>query len=153
MTYLACLQLAGLSYVSLLASQQCGRHSCHGDVGNLGAGRSVTVSSTCGENSGEFFCEPGQDDCSPLVCRRCKSGKKLHEHPASHMLDSPFLRPHTWWQSSSLDDDVTIQFDLETAFYFTHLIIVFKSSRPGAMTLERSVDFGRTWQVRNRSAL
>nr|XP_002126784.1 netrin-4 [Ciona intestinalis] len=130
-------------------SQRCGRHSCHGDVGNLAAGRSVSVTSTCGlGRKGEIYCDPGTDSCTAPICRRCGTG----DHPGSHMLDSPFTGSHTWWQSANNADDVTIQFDLQTSFYFTHLIMLFRSPRPGAMTLERSVDFGQTWQIYQRFA-
>ncbi|CAK8675729.1 netrin-4-like [Clavelina lepadiformis] len=136
-----------LEFSAVVFGQQCGHYSCHGDVGNLAAGRSVTVSSTCGENLSEMFCDPGSDSCSSPSCKRCKVGRSGHEYPADHMIDSPFFRPHTWWQSSSSAEEVTLHFDLETTFYFTHLIMLFRSPRPGAMTLERSLDYGHTWKV------
>lgn len=128
----------------------CAMRSCHGDVGNLGNGRVVLASSTCGRDddvSSTRYCQFEDDNCSEPKCTRCSE-----YHDASQMLDSPISRGATYWQSKLIESDeekVTVKFDLETTFYFSHLIMIFKTPRPGAMTLERSADFGKTWQVCN----
>lgn len=40
-----------------------------------------------------------------------------------------------------------IRLDLETQFCLSHVVLVFKSPRPAAMAIERSADFGKTWEA------
>lgn len=120
-------------------------------MGNLALGRRVLTQTVCGNNGTELYCSYSDPDanlaCSPAKCAKCNAGLPPLSHLAVAMSDSSFRNPNTWWQSAERVDSETVQLDLETEFYFTHLILVFRSPRPAAMTLERSQDFGRTWKM------
>ncbi|XP_030070730.1 LOW QUALITY PROTEIN: netrin-4-like [Microcaecilia unicolor] len=143
--------LLGLSSAGLSAVISVGSHcekACNPPMGNLAIGRRLWTDTTCGQNASELFCtyhENADQSCGRSICAKCNAAHPQLSHPASAMADSSFLHPRTWWQSSEGVHKEFIQLDLETEFYFTHLIMVFKSPRPAAMLLERSQDSGATW--------
>uniref|UniRef100_A0A8B9PHC8 Netrin 4 n=1 Tax=Apteryx owenii TaxID=8824 RepID=A0A8B9PHC8_APTOW len=123
--------------------------ACNPRLGNLAHGRVLRTDTACGTGAPEPYCayaEAADRSCEPPACGRCSSARAALAHPPAAMADSPFRRPRTWWQSAQNALRETIRLDLEAAFYFTHLILVFKSPRPAAMVLERSQDFGKTWR-------
>ncbi|XP_072418489.1 netrin-4 [Chiloscyllium punctatum] len=127
--------------------RHCESGACNPHLGNLAAARLLQTSTTCGVNSTQLFCSHLGRGCSEaLTCGKCSGSSRRHSHPAVAMTDSSFQLPQTWWQSSPGSYRETIQLDLDTYFYFTHLIMIFKSPRPAAMVLERSQDFGSTWK-------
>ncbi|OBS80264.1 hypothetical protein A6R68_21537, partial [Neotoma lepida] len=118
-------------------------------MGNLALGRKLRADSTCGQNATELFCfysENADLTCQKPKCDKCNAVHSHLAHLPSAMADSSFRFPRTWWQSAEDVHREKIQLDLEAEFYFTHLIMVFKSPRPAAMVLERSQDFGKTWK-------
>lgn len=123
--------------------------ACNPRMGNLAHGRALRTETACGRHAAESFCAYTEDTarrCQPPACGRCSGAHAGLAHPPAAMADSPFRRPRTWWQAAGDTPQETIRLDLEAAFYFTHLILVFKSPRPAAMVLERSQDFGKTWK-------
>lgn len=121
-------------------------------MGNLALGRRVLTQSVCGYNSTEPYCSYSDaagggafGSCVSPKCGKCNAAHPHQAHLAAAMADSSFRHPNTWWQSAEGAQTETVQLDLETEFYVTHLILVFRSPRPAAMALERSQDFGRTW--------
>ncbi|CAN9498847.1 unnamed protein product [Ophioblennius macclurei] len=130
--------------------RRCSGRACNPRMGNLAQGRVLSTGSVCGSNSPEpycFFKPRSRESCSAAKCSRCAAAVRGQAHPPSSMSDSSFRYPDTWWQSAGGSSQETLQLDLETEFLFTHLILVFRSSRPAAMQLERSQDHGRTWKT------
>ncbi|XP_008166245.1 netrin-4-like isoform X3 [Chrysemys picta bellii] len=137
-----------------LRTFRCDGHSCNPPVGNLATGRTPVSLTTCGQNSTELYCfYPDQhllhwasQGCGQPRCTKCNANQPDNSHLPSDMTDDFFLNPGSWWQSAQGVHREEIRLDLETAFYLTHVIVVFKSPRPGAMVLERSQDNGQTWR-------
>ena len=123
---------------------RCVDHACSPPIGNLASGRTLfTLSSCCGNSSSNT------SSClhRPVTPHLCPEDT----HPPAHMIDDPFLHPDTWWASGpgtatqELQDEIRL--DLETQFCLSHVVLVFRSPRPAAMAVERSADFGQTWEA------
>lgn len=129
-------------------SSRCEK-ACNPQMGNLALGRKLWSDTTCGQNTTELFCFYSENTdltCRQPKCDKCNAAQPHLAHLPAAMADSSFRFPRTWWQSAEDVHREKIQLDLEAEFYFTHLIIVFKSPRPAAMVLDRSQDFGKTWK-------
>ncbi|XP_069417224.1 laminin subunit beta-2-like, partial [Ovis canadensis] len=126
----------------------CSGGNCHPPTGNLviGRGQSLRTSSTCGLHGPELYCVVTKLQDSQNCCFCDSRDGKSHGIENVVSQSDPDGKK-TWWQAESGVENVSIQLDLEGAFYFTHLIMTFKTFRPAALLLERSVDHGHSWHV------
>ncbi|XP_035013706.2 laminin subunit beta-4 isoform X1 [Hippoglossus stenolepis] len=134
---------------------QCPGSSCSPQLGDLMVGRAaqLSASSTCGLDGAQNYCIIGYLE-EEKKCFSCDSRLPYNRYsnPNSHRIENIITtfdleRKTKWWQSENGVHQVSIQFNLETVFQFSHLVLTFKSFRPAAMLVERSKDFGQTWKV------
>ncbi|XP_071434693.1 laminin subunit beta-3 isoform X1 [Pithys albifrons albifrons] len=137
-----------LAAPQLLGAQQaCSHGACYPPSGDLLLGRAhhLRASSTCGLTKPETYCTPHGE--WSMKCCRCDS--RLPHTYNGHRVDNVLSSAgHTrWWQSQNGVERVSLQLDLDQTFQLGSVVLHFRSPLPAAMLIERSTDFGRTWQV------
>ncbi|XP_077188946.1 netrin-G1 isoform X2 [Paroedura picta] len=102
---------------------------------------------TCG-NPPETVCGMG----NPYMCNECDAAIDELAHPPELMFDVEGRHPYTFWQSTTWKDypkplqvNITLSWN-KTIELTDNIVITFESSRPDQMILEKSLDYGRTWQ-------
>ncbi|KAK1794868.1 hypothetical protein P4O66_010069 [Electrophorus voltai] len=90
---------------------------------------------------------------NPYMCNNeCDAGTEELAHPPELMFDFEGRNPTTFWQSTSwrkypkpLVVNITLSWN-KTIELTDDIVITFESGRPEQMVLEKSLDYGRTWQ-------
>ncbi|XP_016314829.1 laminin subunit beta-3 [Sinocyclocheilus anshuiensis] len=139
------LSLAALSAVCT-GQHDCRRGACYPAMGDLLLGReqSLRSSSTCGLMGSEVVCTPhGQ---WKMKCCPCDSRNPAayNAHTIQNVISS--AGPNRWWQSKKDVSPVALQLDLNGMYHLETVLLSFKGPRPDALIVERTRDFGRSWQ-------
>ncbi|XP_025776785.1 laminin subunit beta-3 [Puma concolor] len=142
------LLLLGFVLPSFLCAQQaCSRGACYPPVGDLLIGRTrfLHASSTCGLTKPETYCT--QYGEWRMKC--CKCDSRLPHNYNGHRVENVVSSsgPMRWWQSQNDVNPVSLQLDLDRRFQLQDIMMDFKGPLPAGMLIERSADFGNTWQV------
>ncbi|MBN3296648.1 NTNG1 protein, partial [Amia calva] len=103
---------------------------------------------TCGDPP-ETYCALE----NPYMCNNeCDAATEELAHPPELMFDFEGRNPTTFWQSSSwkkypkpLLVNITLSWN-KTIELTDDIILTFESGRPEQMVLEKSLDYGRSWQ-------
>ncbi|XP_070329968.1 laminin subunit beta-3 isoform X2 [Odocoileus virginianus] len=133
---------------SLLCAQQaCSRGACYPPVGDLLIGRTrfLRASSTCGLTKPETYCT----EYGEWQMKCCKCDSRLPHNYNGHRVENVVSSsgPMRWWQSQNDVSPVFLQLDLDRKFQLQDIMMDFKGPVPAGMLIERSSDFGKTWQV------
>uniref|UniRef100_A0A8C9UHG8 Laminin subunit alpha-5 n=1 Tax=Serinus canaria TaxID=9135 RepID=A0A8C9UHG8_SERCA len=143
----------------VLASDVNG-HSLHPPYFNLAEGTRISATATCGEEAAgagsrraveDLYCKltiqvrPGR---GTRYCDICSSANSNKAHPITNAIDGT----ERWWQSPPLSrglefNQVNVTLDLGQLFHVAYVLIKFANSpRPDLWVLERSTDFGLTYE-------
>ncbi|KAL1020660.1 hypothetical protein UPYG_G00002990 [Umbra pygmaea] len=157
---LLCLIVGGLS-AQELPSNGVNGYSLHPPYFNLAEGTKITATATCGEGDNgrsihDLYCKlvggPVSGDPSQTIqgqyCDTCAMGDRERAHPITNAIDGT----ERWWQSPPLSrstefNEINVTLDLGQLFHVAYVLIKFANSpRPDLWVLERSTDFGETYQ-------
>ncbi|XP_069094728.1 laminin subunit beta-3 [Pleurodeles waltl] len=131
----------------LHAQRDCLQAACYPPVGDILIGRAsdLWASSTCGMDKVETFCTPYAE--WQMKCCKCDSRQPYTElsHEVANVLST--VGPLRWWQSQNDVNQVSIQLDLDGKFQLSEVMLDFRGPLPTSMFIERSSDFGSTWQA------
>lgn len=160
------LLLAGLALVGEARIPGGDGFSLHPPYFNLAEGARITASATCGEEAPtrsasrpteDLYCKlvggpvAGGDPNQTIqgqYCDICIAANSNKAHPVSNAIDGT----ERWWQSPPLSrgpeyNEVNVTLDLGQVFHVAYVLIKFANSpRPDLWVLERSTDFGHTYQ-------
>uniref|UniRef100_A0A3P9LMT4 Laminin, alpha 5 n=1 Tax=Oryzias latipes TaxID=8090 RepID=A0A3P9LMT4_ORYLA len=136
-------------------------YSLHPPYFNLAEGTKITATATCGlDDAGrsiqDLYCKlvggPMSGEPSQTIqgqyCDICSQGLSDRAHPITNAIDGT----ERWWQSPPLSrsteyNEVNVTLDLGQLFHVAYVLIKFANSpRPDLWVLERSTDFGQTYQ-------
>ncbi|XP_045913044.1 laminin subunit alpha-5 isoform X2 [Micropterus dolomieu] len=136
-------------------------YSLHPPYFNLAEGTKITATATCGEEDTgrtvqDLYCKlvggPVSGDPSQTIqgqyCDICSQSDSDRAHPITNAIDGT----ERWWQSPPLSrstefNQVNVTLDLGQLFHVAYVLIKFANSpRPDLWVLERSIDFGQTYQ-------
>ncbi|XP_071119471.1 laminin subunit alpha-like [Haliotis cracherodii] len=126
---------------------------------NLAQGRNITASATCGEDvpNAELFCRltgatgrgaESRELIQGQLCDYCAPEIYDQNHGPEYAIDGS----QRWWQSPPLSrgvqyNEVNLTINLGQEFHVAYVFIKMANSpRPGVWVLERSTDFGTTYQ-------
>uniref|UniRef100_A0A8C6EG09 Laminin subunit alpha-5 n=1 Tax=Moschus moschiferus TaxID=68415 RepID=A0A8C6EG09_MOSMO len=161
------LLLAGLALLGAARARAAGGgFSLHPPYFNLAEGARIAASATCGEEAPargaprpteDLYCKlvggpvAGGDPNQTIqgqYCDICTASSSNRAHPVSNAIDGT----ERWWQSPPLSrgleyNEVNVTLDLGQVFHVAYVLIKFANSpRPDLWVLERSTDFGHTYQ-------
>ncbi|KAM6163895.1 laminin subunit alpha-5 [Rhynchocyon petersi] len=165
---LAPLLLAGLVLLGAARARGAapGDLSLHPPYFNLAESSRIAASATCGEEAParggprpteDLYCKlvggpvAGGDPNQTIqgqYCDICTAANSNKAHPVSNAIDGT----ERWWQSPPLSrgleyNEVNVTLDLGQVFHVAYVLIKFANSpRPDLWVLERSTDFGHTYQ-------
>uniref|UniRef100_A0A8C3NNQ5 Laminin subunit alpha 5 n=1 Tax=Cyanoderma ruficeps TaxID=181631 RepID=A0A8C3NNQ5_9PASS len=141
-------------------------HSLHPPYFNLAEGTRISATATCGEEAAgagsrraveDLYCKlvggpvAGGDPNQTIqgqYCDICSSADSNKAHPITNAIDGT----ERWWQSPPLSrglefNQVNVTLDLGQLFHVAYVLIKFANSpRPDLWVLERSTDFGLTYE-------